>query len=186
MIDGMMFATWIFMAVRRSIRLEICVYWVTVLVCFFLVSSLFPLKRTPSRAPLHPPLFHMKPQALPTLFVLIGVAAATKPDHAAIAKRQSQSLSNPASSAPASVTQQTAPATGIPALASLTFGMPTAATPTVTAVAAPGAAAPVSGAPNLPNPACVLLFFFIRRVNCVDSSSKGRLSRANGQHKTSR
>ncbi|KAJ6534641.1 carbohydrate esterase family 4 protein [Mycena vulgaris] len=85
----------------------------------------------------------MKPQAITTLFILIGAAAAHNANHAEIAKRQAASAA--AGTVVAGVT--------IPALASLTFGMPTATVQTVTATATPGAAAPVSGAPALPSPA---------------------------------
>ncbi|KAJ6581925.1 hypothetical protein B0H19DRAFT_929585 [Mycena capillaripes] len=89
----------------------------------------------------------MKPQAIPTLFTLVGVAFAHNPHHAHIAKRQSNAAPAPTGTVVAGVT--------IPALASLTFGMPTAATPTATiATATPGATPPFSGAPALPAPAC--------------------------------
>ncbi|KAJ6620594.1 hypothetical protein B0H10DRAFT_2020993 [Mycena sp. CBHHK59/15] len=79
----------------------------------------------------------MKPQALPTFFALIGAAAAHNANHhAQLAKRQSS-----------------AAVPTVPALSSLTFGMPTAATPTAVVTATPGATAPVSGAPALPSPA---------------------------------
>ncbi|KAJ7698950.1 hypothetical protein B0H17DRAFT_1049768 [Mycena rosella] len=84
----------------------------------------------------------MKPQAIATLFSLLGVAAAHNANHAQIAKRQSAA---PTGTVVTGVT--------VPPLASLTFGMPTGATPVATATASPGAAGPVSGAPTLPSPA---------------------------------
>ncbi|KAJ7464618.1 hypothetical protein FB451DRAFT_1264072 [Mycena latifolia] len=85
----------------------------------------------------------MKPQAITTLFTLLGAAAAHKANHAQIAKRQTAEAAG--GTTVAGVT--------VPALASLTFGMPTATTPVATATATPGASVPVSGAPALPSPA---------------------------------
>ncbi|KAJ7073246.1 carbohydrate esterase family 4 protein [Mycena belliarum] len=84
----------------------------------------------------------MKPQAFTALFAVLGAAAAHN-THADIAKRQAAAAAG--GTVVAGVT--------VPALASLTFGMPTATTPVGTATATPGASGPVSGAPALPSPA---------------------------------
>ncbi|KAJ6464613.1 carbohydrate esterase family 4 protein [Mycena vitilis] len=91
----------------------------------------------------------MKPQALTTLFAFVGAAVAhspKSPHHAELGKRQSVD-------AAAAATGTVVAGVTIPPLASITFGMATAATPTATATATPGAAPPFSGAPALPSPA---------------------------------
>ncbi|KAJ7864033.1 carbohydrate esterase family 4 protein [Mycena leptocephala] len=86
----------------------------------------------------------MKPQAITTLFTLVGVAVAHNPHHAQVAKRQNAAAAAPTGTVVAGVT--------IPPLASITFGMPTASTPAATATATPGAAPPFSGALRFPRP----------------------------------
>ena len=106
-------------------------------------------------------------------------SSAAAPSSSSTAPAPSSARSTTSSSAPGATTTTSstrapaptgpppfAPGTDVPALESITFGMPTQATIPVTATFPAGAVPPVSGAPALPTP-CSYSFPCLVRCVCV-------------------